>query len=222
MTIWPDSRLAELRLRHQHAVRDARVVGREVGDAGLDLQPPHDFARATLQDLDDRALRLAPEARALDAHGDAVAVDHLAHLLRTAGRSRPRRRRAAATRRRCAAPGRCRRRGPAAVRAGSTGRDGSARASPRFTSAASCASASAPATGPERLDDLVEPQRAAGAPQALEDAGLGRRRRARRGGATVAAPRGGWLERRLRFLCIRIREGGIVPPVFVDSPGGRQ
>ena len=80
---------AELRLRHQHPVGEARVVRSQVGDAGLDVQATDDLARAPLEHLDDRALRLAAEARSLDAHGHAVAVHHFAHLL---GRKMDRRR----------------------------------------------------------------------------------------------------------------------------------
>ncbi len=73
---------AELRLRHQHAMRDARIVRGQVGDARLDVQPAHHLARAPLQHLDDRALRLALEMGTLDAHGRAITVEDLAHLLR--------------------------------------------------------------------------------------------------------------------------------------------
>ena len=74
--------LAELLARHQHAMRDARVVGREVRHARFDVQAADHFLRAALEHFDDRALRLAAIARRLDAHGEAIAVHDFAHLRR--------------------------------------------------------------------------------------------------------------------------------------------
>jgi len=63
-------------------VRHARVVGHEVGESRIDVQPADDLAGTALEHLHDHALRLAAESRALDPHRDPVAVHHLAHLLR--------------------------------------------------------------------------------------------------------------------------------------------
>ncbi len=71
----------ELGLRHQHAMRDARIVGRQERHARFDLQAADDLARAPLQHLHDRPLRPSAKTRPLHARGDAVAVHHLAHLL---------------------------------------------------------------------------------------------------------------------------------------------
>ena len=51
-------RAAELGTRHEHAMRDARVVRRQVRDAAFDMQAADDLFRAALEHLDDRALRL--------------------------------------------------------------------------------------------------------------------------------------------------------------------
>ena len=71
----------ELGLRHQHAMRDTRIVGRQERHARLDLQAADDLAGAPLEHLHDRPLRSSAKTRPLDARSDAVAVHDLAHLL---------------------------------------------------------------------------------------------------------------------------------------------
>ena len=60
---------------------DARVVRHDICDTGVDVQPAHDLAGSALEHLDDRTLRPAAITRTLDAHGHAVAMHDLAHLL---------------------------------------------------------------------------------------------------------------------------------------------
>src|SRR3954466_1651099 len=63
-------------------MRYARIVRREIGHPTLDVQPPYDFLCAALEDLDDRALGLAAEARPFDARSNPIAMHDFTHLLR--------------------------------------------------------------------------------------------------------------------------------------------
>ena len=56
------------------------LSGTTIGNAGLIVEPPDDFAGAALQHLDDDAFGPAALICAADAHGDAIAVHHFAHL----------------------------------------------------------------------------------------------------------------------------------------------
>jgi hypothetical protein len=73
---------AELLARHQHTVRDPRVVGSHVRDARFQVQAADDFFGAALEHFDDGALGAALEARRFDARRDPVPVHDFAHLLR--------------------------------------------------------------------------------------------------------------------------------------------
>ena len=129
----PGLRAAKPGLRHQHPVRDARVVGRSAT-----RRQPRRAACRRLPSCVVRAPRRWRPGACRESSGPRCARQHGRHeSLRasagTAGRSRRTHRPASATRRRCAGPARSRSPGPAIARAGSTGRGGSApprRASP--------------------------------------------------------------------------------------------
>ena len=217
ITTCPGSRAPELARGHEHPMRHARVVGHEVGEPGIDVQPADDLAGATLEHLDDRALRLAAEARALHPHGDAVAVHHLAHLLR---RQVDRRRGVVGQQLAVAV----------ALRLHRPDHEARQLLAQAVLAAAVQHDLAAPhqllelrrrlggGRRPERGGDLLDPQRAAGVPEHAQGSrrrgrarsarpGGGRRRSLSSGALTLHGVPSGW---------------GDGPPVFVDSPWVRQ